>query len=77
MKKKSKIYLLGVLALLIFMPNVAFAQTLTVEGTVKDEMGEPLIGLTGGAPHGQAMISCLATNFSPTMVMVLGLSKSI
>jgi TonB-linked SusC/RagA family outer membrane protein len=44
--KKSKIYLLGVLALLCLMPNVAFAQNLTVEGVVLDESGEPLIGVS-------------------------------
>ena len=46
MKKKSKFYLLGILALFCLMPNALFAQNLTVEGTVKDEMGEPLIGVT-------------------------------
>ena len=46
MKKKSKFYLLGILALFCMMPNVLFAQNLTVEGTVKDEIGEPLVGVT-------------------------------
>ena len=34
------------MAFLCLMPNVAFAQTLTVEGTVVDETGEPLIGVS-------------------------------
>ena len=46
MKKKSKFYLLGILALFCMMPNVLFAQNLTVQGTVKDEIGEPLVGVT-------------------------------
>ncbi len=46
MKKKSKFYLLGLLALLCLMPNEVLAQNLTVQGTVKDETGEPLIGVT-------------------------------
>ena len=46
MMKKSKSYLLGILALLCLMPTKVFAQNLTVEGTVKDETGEPLIGVT-------------------------------
>ena len=44
--KKSKCLLLGILALLCLMPAQLFAQNLTVEGTVKDETGEPLIGVT-------------------------------
>ena len=44
--KKSKCYLLGILALLCLMPAKVFAQSLTVEGTVKDETGEPLIGVS-------------------------------
>jgi TonB-dependent SusC/RagA subfamily outer membrane receptor len=46
MMKKSKCYLLGVLALFCLMPTKVFAQNLTVEGTVQDETGEPLIGVT-------------------------------
>ena len=46
MKKKSKFYLLGIIAFFCMMPNVLFAQNLTVEGTVKDEIGEPLVGVT-------------------------------
>lgn len=46
MKKKCKFYLLGIVALLCLIPNVVFAQNLTVEGTVKDETGEPLIGVS-------------------------------
>ena len=37
---------MGLLVLLWLVPNVVFAQTLTVEGTVHDETGEPLIGAT-------------------------------
>ena len=44
--KKSKCFLLGIVALLCLLPNVVFAQDLTVEGTVKDETGEPMIGAT-------------------------------
>lgn len=44
--KKSKFYLLVILTFLCLMPNVLFAQSLTVEGTVKDETREPLIGVT-------------------------------
>ena len=33
-----------VLALLLFSPLGALAQTMTVKGLVKDEMGEPIIG---------------------------------
>ncbi|MBO4314361.1 MAG: carboxypeptidase-like regulatory domain-containing protein, partial [Prevotella sp.] len=46
MKKKSKFYLLGILTFFCMMPNELFAQNLKVEGTVKDETGEPLIGVT-------------------------------
>ncbi len=46
MMKKSKCYLLGMLALLCLMPNEMFAQDLTVTGTVQDETGEPLIGVS-------------------------------
>ena len=35
--KKSKCYLLGIVALLCLLPNVVFAQDLTVQGTVNDE----------------------------------------
>ena len=44
MKKTTKSYLLGMLVILFLLPNVVFAQSLTVEGTVNDERGEPLIG---------------------------------
>ena len=44
--KKSKCFLLGIVALLCLLPDVVFAQTLTVQGTVKDETGEPLYGAT-------------------------------
>ncbi len=43
---KRKCYLLGIMALLCMMPSMAFAQGLTVEGTVVDETGEPLIGVS-------------------------------
>ncbi len=46
MKKKSKCLLLGLLALFCLMPNEVFAQDLTVTGTVHDETGEPLIGVS-------------------------------
>ncbi|MBQ9524511.1 MAG: TonB-dependent receptor [Bacteroidaceae bacterium] len=46
MKKTTKSYLLGMLVILFLLPNVVFAQSSTVEGTVKDELGEPLIGAT-------------------------------
>ena len=39
MKKTPKSYLLGMLAFLFLLPNVVFAQSLTVEGTVNDELG--------------------------------------
>lgn len=38
--------LLGLLALFCLMPNEVFAQDLTVTGTVQDETGEPLIGVS-------------------------------
>ena len=44
MMKKSKFFLSGLVALLCFLPGVVFAQNLTVEGTVLDETGEPMIG---------------------------------
>ncbi len=44
--KRSKSILLGITAFLCLIPNVVFAQTLTVEGTVIDETGEPLIGVS-------------------------------
>ena len=43
MKQRSKSYLAGLLVLLWLVPSVVFAQTLTVEGTVHDETGAPLI----------------------------------
>ena len=46
MMKKSKFFLLGLTVLLCLLPGVVFAQSLTVEGTVLDETGEPLIGAT-------------------------------
>jgi TonB-linked SusC/RagA family outer membrane protein len=44
--KKRKFYLIGIVAILALMPMMLFAQNLTVEGTVVDETGEPLIGVT-------------------------------
>ena len=44
--KKSKCFLLGIFALFCLMPTMVFAQNLTVEGTVLDESGEPLIGVS-------------------------------
>ena len=44
--KRSRCYLLGIMALLCLVPIKVFAQSLTVEGTVRDETGEPLIGVT-------------------------------
>ena len=46
MKKTTKSYVLGLLMILFLLPNAVFAQSLTVEGTVNDELGEPLIGAT-------------------------------
>ena len=46
MKSKCKSYLFGLLALLCLLPSVAFAQTMRVEGQVKDETGEPMIGVS-------------------------------
>ena len=46
MKIKCKSYLLGLLALWCLLPSVSFAQNLRVEGQVKDEKGEPMIGVS-------------------------------
>ena len=46
MKIKCKSYLFGLLALLCLLPSVSFAQNLRVEGQVKDEKGEPMIGVS-------------------------------
>jgi TonB-linked SusC/RagA family outer membrane protein len=46
MEIKCKSYLFGLLALLCLLPNVAFAQNIRVEGQVKDETGEPMIGVS-------------------------------
>lgn len=46
MEIKFKSYLFGLLALLCLLPNVAFAQNIRVEGQVKDETGEPMIGVS-------------------------------
>ena len=44
--EKCKSYLFGLLALLCMLPSVAFAQNIRVEGQVKDETGEPMIGVS-------------------------------
>ena len=44
--KHVKIYLLAVMAMLCLMPTQVLAQNIAVEGTVIDETGEPLIGVT-------------------------------
>ena len=44
--EKCKSYLFGLLALLCLLPSVAFAQGIRVEGQVKDETGEPMIGVS-------------------------------
>lgn len=46
MELKLRTYLLGLLALLCLLPSVAFAQNIRVEGQVKDETGEPMIGVS-------------------------------
>ena len=44
--EKCKSYLFGLLALLCMLPSVAFTQNIRVEGQVKDETGEPMIGVS-------------------------------
>lgn len=44
--EKCKSYLFGLLALLCLLPSVTFAQGIRVEGQVKDETGEPMIGVS-------------------------------
>ena len=46
MEIKCKSYLFGLLALLCLLPSVAFAQNIRVEGQVKDETGETMIGVS-------------------------------
>ena len=46
MEIKFRSYLFGLLALLCLLPSVAFAQGIRVEGQVKDETGEPMIGVS-------------------------------
>ena len=46
MEIKCKTYLLWLLALMCWLPSVAFAQNIRVEGQVKDETGEPMIGVS-------------------------------
>ena len=65
MNKTTKRYLLGMLVILFLLPNVVFAQSLTVEGTVNDEAGEPLIGVTVKvSPGGAGAITDLNGHFS-------------
>ena len=64
MKLKCKSYLFGLLALLCFLPSVAFAQGIRVEGQVKDETGEPMIGVSVKvAGTGTGVITDLDGNF--------------
>ena len=64
MKKTTKSYLLGMLVILFLLPNVVFAQSSTVEGTVNDETGEPLIGATVKVrPGGAGTITDLNGHF--------------
>lgn len=64
MKKTTKSYVLGLLVILFLLPNVVFAQSLTVEGTVNDETGEPLIGATVKVrPGGTGAITDLNGHF--------------
>ena len=44
--KRSTIYLLTFMAMLCLLPSSVLAQNIAVEGTVIDETGEPLIGVT-------------------------------
>ncbi len=46
MMKRNKCFLLGFVAFLCLMPIKALSQNLSVEGTVSDEFGEPLIGVS-------------------------------
>ena len=64
MKKTTKSYLLGMLVILFLLPSVVFAQSLTVEGMVNDEKGEPLIGVTVKVrPSGTGAITDLNGHF--------------
>ena len=46
MEIKFRSYLFGLLSLLWLLPSTAFAQNIRVEGQVKDETGEPMIGVS-------------------------------
>jgi TonB-linked SusC/RagA family outer membrane protein len=64
MKKTTKSYLLGMLVFLFLLPNVVFAQSLTVEGTVNDETGEPLVGaIVKVSPNGKGAITDINGHF--------------
>ena len=65
MEIKCKSYLFGLLAWLCLLPNVAFAQNIRVEGQVKDETGEPLIGVSiTVVGSGTGVITDLDGNFT-------------
>ena len=69
MKKTTKSYLLGMLAFLFLLPNVVFAQSLTVEGTVNDELGEPLIGaIVKVSPNGKGALTDINGHFTLSSV---------
>ncbi len=56
--------LLGLLALFCLLPDVAFAQDIQVKGQVKDETGEPMIGVSVKVVgSGTGVISDLDGNF--------------
>lgn len=46
MNSKFKVCLLGILAMFCLIPDLAFAQNMRVQGTVKDETGEPMFSVT-------------------------------
>ena len=62
--EKIKSYLFGLLALLCLLPNAAFAQNIRVDGQVKDEAGEPMIGVSVTVVgSGSGVITDLDGNF--------------
>ena len=63
--EKCKSYLFGLLALLCLLPSVAFAQGIRVEGQVKDETGEPMIGVSVKVEGtGSGVVTDLDGNFA-------------
>ena len=65
MEIKCKSYLFGLLAFLCLLPNVAFAQNVRVEGQVKDETGEPMIGVSVKVEgRGTGVVTDLDGNFN-------------